>query len=328
MPPLIGTMGAASAKGFGLTLAAAAVIPRGLFAGGYTTTGPTFRTNSISFVTIGTTGNATDFGDLTQTSNDGSTASSNTRGVFYLAGTPGGIVNTLEYVTIAASGNATDFGDLTQTASQGTGGGCSNQTRGLFAGAYTATAQWNVIAYITIATTGNSVYFGDLTIQRGYLSAVTSATRAVFGSGGYVESATFFLPNVVDYVTIVTTGNAIDFGDIAQGTYQGSSCSNSTRGLFAGGSIFGGALTNVISYITIASTGNSTDFGDLSAAKRSLAGCSSPTRGLFGGGYTTENINVIEYVTIATTGNTTDFGDLVFAQSALMSCSNAHGGVA
>jgi hypothetical protein len=326
MPPLIGTFGAASAKGFGLTLAAAAVIPRGLFAGGYISTSP-FLTNSISFVTIATTGNATDFGDLTSICNDGAACSSSTRGVFWL-GNAGGFGQILEYVTIASAGNSLGFGSLTQTAGQGTGGGCSNQTRGLFAGAYANSAQWNVIAYITIATTGNSTYFGDLTIQKGYISAVTSATRAVFGSGGYVESATFYMVNVLDYVTIASTGNATDFGDIAQGVYQGTSCSNSTRGLFAGGGIFGGSVTNVISYITIASTGNSTDFGDLSAAKRSLGGCSSPTRGLFGGGYTTANINVIEYVTIATTGNTTDFGDLMFDQSSLMACSNAHGGVA
>lgn len=326
MPPLIGTLGAASAKGFGLTLAAAAVIPRGLFAGGYTNVSP-YITNSISYVTIGTTGNATDFGDLSSTCNSGSACSSNTRGVFWL-GNAGGFKTILEYVTIATTGNSSDFGDLTQTASQGTAGGCSNQTRGLFAGSYATSAQWNVIAYITIATTGDSTDFGDLTIQKGYISAVTNSTRAVFGSGGYVQSATFYMVNVLDYVTIASTGNATDFGDMAQGTYQGTSCSNSTRGLFAGGSIFGGSLTNVISYITIASSGNSTDFGDLSAAKRSLGGCSSPTRGLFGGGYTTANTNVIEYVTIATTGNTTDFGDLMFDQSSLMACSNAHGGVA
>jgi len=299
--------------------------PRGLFAGGFTTVSP-FNTNSISYVTIGTTGNATDFGDLSTISTDGSACSSNTRGVFYIGNGSGGIGNILEYVTIATTGNSSDFGDLTQTASQGTAGGCSNQTRGLFAGSYATTAQWNVIAYITIATTGNSSDFGDLTIGRGYIAALTNTTRAVFGGGMYVSGSAVYI-NVLDYVTIASAGNAIDFGDMTQATSRHTACSSSTRGVFAGGTTTGGTLTNVISYITTASTGNATDFGDLSAAKRSLAGCASPTRGLFGGGYTTTSINVIDYITIATTGNSSDFGDLLQNQSALMSCSNAHGGL-
>ena len=301
------------------------VNPRGLFAGGYTSVSP-YRTNAISYVTIGTTGNATDFGDLTDISDNGSACSSSTRGVFYLRSISGGGTNTMEYVTIAATGNSLDFGDLYPPNSQGTAGGCSNQTRGLFAGAYADAATWNVIAYITIATTGNSTDFGDLTIGRGYIAALTNTTRAVFGGGSYVSGSAFYV-NVLDYVTIASAGNATDFGDMTQGTSQHTACSSSTRGVFAGGTITGGTLTNVIQYITTASAGNATDFGDLSAAKRNLAGCSSPTRAIFGGGYTTTSINVIDYITIATTGNASDFGDLLENQSALMACSNAHGGL-
>ena len=66
------------------------VVPRGLFAGGFTTVSP-FNTNSISYVTIDTTGNAIDFGDLTQISTSGSACSSSTRGVFYIGNGTGGI---------------------------------------------------------------------------------------------------------------------------------------------------------------------------------------------------------------------------------------------
>ena len=72
--------------------------------------------NTIEFVTIPTTGDSIDFGDLTY-QNDGSNAScsSSTRGIF--AGgrenpSPGGNIDHINYVTIATIGDAIDFGNL------------------------------------------------------------------------------------------------------------------------------------------------------------------------------------------------------------------------
>ena len=116
--------------------------------------------------------------------------------------------------------------------------------------------------------------------------------------------------NVLDYITIDTTGNATDFGDPAMRREAHAASGNLTRGVCGGG--YGPSApngTNVIEYITIATTGNSQDFGDLTASKQALAALASDTRGVWGGGYS--NLNVIEYVTISTTGNGTDFGDLL-----------------
>jgi hypothetical protein len=82
----------------------------------------------------------------------------------------------------------------------------------------------------------------------------------VFGggySGGFV--------NTMDYITIASTGNATDFGDLTVGRYNLSGCSgNGYRGVFGGGDGSGGRTDDqVMDYITIASTGNATDFGDL-----------------------------------------------------------------
>jgi hypothetical protein len=136
----------------------------------------------------------------------------------------------------------------------------------------------------------------------------------------------------MDYVTIATTGNATDFGDLLLTLFGVVGCSNSTRGLFAGGQETGSgtSVRNVIQYITIASTGNATDFGDLIEAGYRMAACSNTTRGVFGGGDVTSTTgpktNVIQYVTIDTTGNTTDFGDLVADTTGLGGLSNANGG--
>lgn len=131
--------------------------------------------------------------------------------------------------------------------------------------------------------------------------------------------------NVIEYINIASTGNSLDFGDLAANNNSLAACASSTRGVFGGG--YTGGASNVIQYVTIATTGNTTDFGDLLNAVYTLAGLSNSTRGIFGGG--TSATNVIQYITIASTGNATDFGDLIcsswiYASSA---CSSATRGV-
>jgi len=198
--------------------------------------------------------------------------------------------------------------------------------RGVFGSGSTPGGYINNIDYITISSTGNATDFGDMSFLRGLLSACASSTRGVFG-GGYTDTPSPSLPsNVIDYITISSTGNAQDFGDLTQGRGFNSSCSSSTRGLFGGGRD-GGTFYNIIDYITIASTGNAVDFGDLSSTKRRLSAVSSPTRGVFGGGTPGSNINVIEFVTISTLGNVQDFGDLITVTTTMSSCSNATRGL-
>ena len=130
--------------------------------------------------------------------------------------------------------------------------------------------------------------------------------RGVFGGGN--NGANY---NIIDYITISTLGNALDFGDTSTGTRHGAaSCSSNTRGVFGGGQIPGTTNSNVIDFITISSTGNAADFGDLTAGRDFLGGLSNSTRGLFVGGRTPTSVNIIDYITIAATGNAVDFGDL------------------
>ena len=68
--------------------------------------------------------------------------------------------------------------------------------------------------------------------------------------------------NIIQYLTIATTGNAADFGDLTVARINMASCGSSTRGLWAGGQ--NPSYNNTIDYSTIATTGNATDFGDMS----------------------------------------------------------------
>jgi hypothetical protein len=81
--------------------------------------------------------------------------------------------------------------------------------------------------------------------------------------------------NVIQYVTIASTGNATDFGDLIAGISGFAACSNATRGVFGGST-----GSNVIQYVTIATTGNAIDFGDLTAARANLASCSNSSGGV------------------------------------------------
>ena len=131
--------------------------------------------------------------------------------------------------------------------------------------------------------------------------------------------------NTIDYITMGSTGNATDFGDLTVSRWMGEgNAGSSTRGLFTGGSVPGTA-SNVIDYITIASTGDATDFGDLTVARGYMATGSNNTRCTWGGGHPSSN--VIDYVTIASTGDAADFGDMTSAKYTVGGFSNGHGGL-
>ena len=76
--------------------------------------------NVIQYVTTASTGNATDFGDLTLSREGTAGAANGTRAVFGGGAdwSASGAANTIDYVTIASTGNATDFGDLLAATSE------------------------------------------------------------------------------------------------------------------------------------------------------------------------------------------------------------------
>ena len=148
---------------------------------------------------------------------------------------------------------------------------------------------------------------GD-TASREATGTYNAGTRGLFGGTFSFLTKT----NTIGYITIASTGNAIDFGDLSVIRVVTSSLSSRTRGLWAGGSDSGGSNVNTIDYVTIATTGNALDFGDLSYVNYYSQACSSSTRGIISGGSvasftTTDNI---DYITTASKGNGSDFGNL------------------
>lgn len=151
-------------------------------------------------------------------------------------------------------------------------------------------------------------------------------TRGVFFGGGYGGSPRPSY-NIIDYVTISTIGNALDFGDLTQTISTASSASSSTRGIRYGGFISGGTSSNIIDYVTISSTGDAQDFGDTYPnAVQNASGLSNQTRALFGGGWSPSR-NAISYLTISTTGDAIFFGDLTLSRASNASFSSSTRGV-
>ena len=293
---------------------------RGVFGGGAGT--PTY-VNNIEYITISSTGNAIDFGDMSGSVRaHAASCSSSTRGLFgggYTA-TPGATTNTIDYITISSTGDAQDFGDLT-VVGRGFNSSCSSATRGLFGGGRDGSTLYNIIDYVTIASQGvNAQDFGDLSSTKRRLSALSSPTRGVFAGGTTGSNV-----NVIEFVTISTLGNAQDFGDLIAAANTIAGCSSPVRGLFSGG--FAPSFVNTIQYITIATLGNAVNFGSLTTTPANHGACSSSTRGVFAGGYTPTLINNIEYVTINTQSNSVDFGDLIVPRQPMSGFSNAHGGL-
>ena len=295
---------------------------RGVFAGGWSP-----RLNIIDYISINTTGNAIDFGDLTGARIGTTGTASYTRGVYAMGTIPGpGVQNTIDYITIATAGNATDFGDATRTGGEA---GCyGSATRGIWAGAGPGDGT-NVIDYVTIASTGNATDFGDLTLKGLGGTGVNSPTRGVLFGRRNDTPASGTEHNRIDYVTIPSTGNAVDFGDSQTARCRSQSMCNSTRGVFSGGDGPSGSLSS-IDFITIATTGNSQDFGEqqFGAGGQGFNGVSSAIRGVYGVTWNNPSAyNVLEFITIAQKGNGTDFGDLTVSGEGQAGCSNAHGGL-
>jgi len=295
---------------------------RAIFAGGAAS-----PYKDIQVIDISSGGIAQDFGDMISATTTSGSASSSTRMLVTIGGTPA-VVNTIEFVTIADIASSTDFGDLTEPRRRTQS--LSNSTRAVHVGgtsASPASLYRNEIDFNTIATAGNATDFGDtLAAHVATGGSVASSTRGVYSvaflNGSYV--------NTLEFITIATTGNGQDFGDLNGGTigyhFRGSTC-DSTRGLFSGGYDPAGNVQNKIDFITIATTGNATDFGDLTVARRSGGGTSNSIHSIFAGGYLPGVSNIIDRVSIQSTGDAVDFGDFVVKTHENSGSSDSHGGL-
>ena len=234
---------------------------------------------------------------------------------FILGGYPG-YTDKIERLNIATAGNGVDFGNLAYSTSLK--GNVSDHTRLCTFGDYGApdTTVTNSIEFITMSSDGDTVDFGDMSQGAYSPQPVSNSTRGVYMGGTNVYNSISGTFNNIEFITIQSTGNSVDFGDMTTKTSTGQGFSSPTRGISAGGTNpSGGGRQSLIQFITISTLGNTQDFGDLvKAAAFSCANTASNSiRGLITVNNTASGTyeNTIQFVTIATLGNATDFGDLI-----------------
>jgi len=167
---------------------------------------------------------------------------------------------------------------------------------------------------ITGLTNGTSYTFNVWAINPFGWSSPSDASGSVSPIATLAVFIASDTSNVMDYVTIATTGNAQDWGDWGSSVSGLGGGGNSLRGL-------GAESTAEIEYITYASQGNAVGFGNLTVSRRFLGCASNNTRCVWAGGNQSGSPtfpDTIDYVTIATTANAVDFGDLTNSERNLL----------
>ena len=243
---------------------------RGVFAGG--NFGANQTSDVIDYITISTTGNSTDFGDLTADGWYLGGLCDGTRGLFMGQGLSSTLA--IDYITVASTGDAADFGDV--SSNRYGSAAFSDATRGIWACGYGGGYQ-NTIDYVTVASLGNATDFGDANESKYYVSGASDTTRGVWCGGAHTYNSDHDSVETIEYVTIQTTGNASDFGDLPWQSQNCGTCSNGDRAVHARSrtSQNTGSLNHdELAYFSIQTTGNASNFGDAVTQTNYCAACS------------------------------------------------------
>ena len=252
---------------------------RGIFAGH----GPNFR--HMQYITFASEGRTVAFGEGSfNSSPNASTTVCNSNSTRMLRMGDYVWINSIDYVQIHTVGDATDFGDLSQKRAQGDG--FSSTTRAMYCGGYRQTSPGgnhhvSDIEFVKFSNLGNGVNFGDLIKARKIPGASAgNSVRGIVG-GGYNPSSGG-LVDFIEYITLASEGNGIDFGNLNDYRRSSGCVSNQTRAVWRGGENNDNDV-NSIEYIQIATGGNAQDFGDIAGSLTlKQRGCSDSHGGLGG----------------------------------------------
>ena len=190
---------------------------------------------SYTMIEFMSSGNRTDFGDIIDNAGCRDLAKVETHIRGYFAGGEGTGQDSPSHnknITIKGFANNSEslnFGELSTLSQRGAAVGSA--TRGCFIIGSTIPAYVNTIEYITLTTSGESTDFGDATSNTGSLNnnSASNTIRGAYHIGRSTSGGAVL--NTIDYITIATTGNAQDFGDLNYITRSGCGLSDSHGGL-------------------------------------------------------------------------------------------------
>ena len=225
---------------------------------------------------------------------------------------PGGKTNGIQSINFSTLATDTAFGDI--TSARGGPAGAASRTRGIVAGGGEP-SRVNKIDFFAMTSRFSGISasdFGDLTQGRSTDGGgLSSETRAVIAGGTTPSNS-----NVIDFITIASTGDAVDFGDLIGTASQCGGVSSPTRGIFFRPN------TN-LDFVTIATTGDAQDFGDLPLNAAACGnGYGNVIRGEYSGGNPSSPSTARQSFIFTTKGEASKFGDLIVTRNNHMAASS------
>ncbi len=182
--------------------------------------------------------------------------------------------------------------------------------RSLFAGGRGNPGGGNIdythVKSMQVNTLGSVTGFGDLTLNQRYGGAGCSNSIRGLVCGGWQSPVNNF---DVEYFTLASEGNGIDWGQNNAGGWGSQGASSSVRGMSAGGGY--PTATATIDSFHFATAGSKEDFGDIAGAARGRGdrAANNQIRAVFGGGYTPAKYNIAQSKNLSSDGNTVAFGE-------------------
>ena len=180
---------------------------------------------------------------------------------------------------------------------------------------------------------GSLEYFKGDTIGWESINRTTpnldGGVRGLFAGGYNPSPSPGACLDTVDYITISTAANAIDFANLTSSKQGGGNCGDSTRAIYAGGrgpTTPGGSETTQIEFTTFATKGDYADSGGDLSNDVMCSGLANSTRGIFAG-FIDPYADTMEYITIQSIGNAQDFGNLTATRGYTMQCASTTRGL-
>jgi hypothetical protein len=217
--------------------------------------------------------------------------------------------NIIDKVAFAADTTMSDVGDLIATNRMMASS--NNATYGYCHAGY---PHWgiDVIQRFQMVATANATDVGNLTYGRSAAGGNSDVGNDYgYCTGGYYSGQpNNYGGNQIERYAMVSSGNAVDVGDMHTERASHASHSTETYGYQAGGGE--PSVTNAIRKFAFGSSVTSTDVGDLTNSRFDTTGMSSTTYGYSAGGIWPDALNTtIDKYSFAADGNATDVGDLV-----------------
>ena len=214
---------------------------RGVYTSGYSyplaPTTDAFQ-QTFYYINFATTGKMMGFGDIPTNASSRSmnAIQTQTRG-FFCGGegtykSPSVQNRKITEITFATQGSAITFGELSGESKGGAS--MESHTRAVVVLGGDATspeAFKDTIEYFTMATRGNTTDFGNASSNTGAINdnAATNRVRGVYHNARTSDGGSN--KNILEYVTIASTGNATDFGDLTSTRNSGCGLSDTHGGL-------------------------------------------------------------------------------------------------